>query len=113
MAHFLGKFNFNSLSGVEIAEVEKDGVVTKCLLIPITENGIVSYKDEMQLWFMAFAYREPRGKFTHFLMKYVPKRYIKKMSSTQFETFANHSIGAMRKSSWKDDDSNEINNSES
>ena len=101
MAHFLGKLNFNALIGVKIADIDEYGRKVKAVVIPMEDNGIKAWNDELQLWFRAFAYREKRGKFSHFLMKYIPLKDIKKLSAKQIETFANHSIGAMMKSDAK------------
>lgn len=97
MAHFVGKLNFMALVNVEIAEVERDGEVKKCLLIPIKDNDLVQWRDEIQLWFRAFAWRSPKTRFSHFLMKFVPRSVIKRLSAEQLEIFANHSIGGMIK----------------
>lgn len=104
---YLGKINLNALLGVKIADVDMYGRKVKCLVVPLDDNGIKAWNDELQLWFRAFAYREKRGKFSHFLMKYIPIKDIKRMSAKQIETFANHSIGAMMKSDAKTED-NEI-----
>ena len=98
MSHFVGKIDLNSLSGTRIMEIEHDGSVEKGLFIPIVQNGIVQWHDEFQLWFRAFAYRSPKSRFSHFIMKFVPRSSIKKMSAAQIEMFANHSIGGMIKS---------------
>ena len=98
MAHFVGKINLSSLIGVEIAEVERGNDIQKCLLIPIKDNDLVQWGDEWQLWFRAVAYRERRSRFTHFLMKFIPRSQIKKMSAAQLETYANRAIGGMIKS---------------
>ena len=97
MAHFVGKIDFNSLVGTKIAEVEMDGEITKCVLIPISANGIILWGDELQLWFRAFAYRQPKSRFTHCLMTVIPRQSIRKLSASQLEAFANHSIGGMIK----------------
>lgn len=110
MAHYLGKINLNALLGVKLADVNVDGEEKKCLVIPIQDNDIVHWKDEWQLWFRAFYYKEPRTKFTHFLMKFIPQKDISRMSSKQIEQFANHSIGAMKKTGY--DAENELNNEE-
>lgn len=102
MAHFLGKLCLNELIGVKIADVEMYGRTVKCAVVPLEDNGIKVYNDELQLWFRAFAYREKKGRFSHFLMKYVPYKEIKRMSASQIEAFANHSIGAMMKTSGGD-----------
>lgn len=94
---YLGKINLNALIGVKIADVDMYGRKVKCLVVPMDDNGIKAWGDELQLWFRAFAYREKRGKFSHFLMKYIPMKDIKKLSAKQIETFANNSIGAMMK----------------
>lgn len=101
---YLGKINLNALIGVKIADVDMYGRKVKCLLVPMDDNGIQIWNGELQLWFRAFAYREKRGKFSHFLMKYIPIKDIKRMSAKQIETFANHSIGAMMKSDAKTED---------
>jgi len=94
---FLGKFDFSKMIGVKIADIDEYGRKVKALVIPMEDNGIQIWNDELQLWFRAFAYREKRGKFSHFLMKYIPMKDIKKLSAKQIETFANNSIGAMMK----------------
>lgn len=104
MSHFIGKINLSSLLNVSIADVEQCGRTVKCLVIPIQDNGIQNWNGELQLWFRAFAYREKRGKFSHFLMKYIPMKDIKKLSAKQIEAFANHSIGALMKSDNKSDE---------
>ena len=78
-------------------EVEMDGFVEKGIFIPFRDNDIVMWKDEIQLWFRAFGYREPKSRFTHFLMKFIPRSAIKRMSAAQIEAFANHKIGGMIK----------------
>lgn len=98
MGHYVGKIDFNSLIGTRIMEIEHDGTVEKGVFVPISENGIVRWKGELQLWFRAFAYREPKSRFTHFIMKFVPRSSIKKMSAAQLEKFANTHIGGMMKS---------------
>ena len=107
MAHYLGKIDFNKLIGVKIADVDIYGRKVKCLVVPMDDNGIQNWNGEIQFWFRAFAYREKRGKFSHFLMKYIPMKDIKKLSAKQIETFANNSIGALMKSDAKSED-NEI-----
>lgn len=107
MSHYLGKMILSNLINVSIADVEQCGRTVKCVVIPIQDNGIQNWNGEIQLWFRAFAYREKKGKFSHFLMKYIPIKDIKRMSAKQIETFANHSIGAMMKSDAKTED-NEI-----
>lgn len=102
MAHFLCKLNFNALIGVKIADVEMYGRTVKCAVVPLEDNDIKMYNDELQLWFRAFAYRERKGRFSHFLMKYIPYKDIKRMSASQIEAFANRSIGAMMKTSGGD-----------
>ena len=104
---FLGKINLNALLGVQLADVEMYGRKVKCVVVPIEDNGIKAWGDELQLWFRAFAYREKRGKFSHFLMKYIPMKDIKKLSAKQIETFANNSIGAMMRTGTKEDNENE------
>ena len=93
--------------GVKIADVDMYGRKVKCLLVPMDDNGIKVWGDELQLWFRAFAYREKRGKFSHFLMKYIPIKDIKRMTAKQIETFANNSIGAMMRTGAKEDNENE------
>jgi hypothetical protein len=107
MAHYLGKIDFNKLIGVKIADVDMYGRKVKCMVVPLEDNGIQIWNDELQLWFRAFAYREKRGKFSHFLMKHIPMKDIKKLSAKQIETFANNSIGAMMKTGAKEDNENE------
>lgn len=104
---FLGKLDFSKMIGVKIADVDMYGRKVKCLVVPMEDNGIQIWNDELQLWFRAFAYREKRGKFSHFLMKYIPMKDIKKLSAKQIETFANNSIGAMMKTGAKEDNENE------
>jgi hypothetical protein len=107
MAHYLGKLDFNKLIGVKIADVDMYGRKVKCLVVPMDDNGIQNWNGEIQLWFRAFAYREKRGKFSHFLMRYIPMKDIKKLSAKQIETFANNSIGAMMKTGAKEENENE------
>lgn len=90
--------------GVKIADVDMYGRKVKCLVVPMDDNGIKVWNDEFQLWFRAFAYREKKGRFSHFLMKYIPYKDIKRMSASQIEAFANHSIGAMMKTSKDNED---------
>ena len=97
MSHFVGKLDFHSLVGTKIMEIEHDGAVEKGIFVPIAANGIVQWGDELQLWFRAFAYRIPKSRFTHFLMKFIPREAIKKLSAAQLEAFANHQIGGMIK----------------
>ena len=99
---YLGKINLNALIGVRIADVDMYGRKVKCAVVPLEDNGIKVWGDELQLWFRAFAYREKRGKFSHFLMRYIPMKDIKKLSAKQIETFANNSIGAMMRTGAKD-----------
>lgn len=107
MAHYLGKIDFSKMNGVKIADVDMYGRKVKCLVVPMDDNGIQIWNDELQLWFRAFAYREKRGKFSHFLMKYIPMKDIKKLSAKQIETFANNSIGAMMRTGAKEENENE------
>ena len=102
MSHYLGKINLSSLIDISIADVEMYGRTVKAVVIPMKDNDIVQYNGELQLWFRAFKYREPRGRFSHFLMKYIPMKDIKRMSASQIEKFANHSIGAMMKTDAKE-----------
>ena len=104
---FLGKINLNALIGVKIADIDEYGRKVKAVVIPMDDNGIKAWGDELQLWFRAFAYRENKGRFTHFLMRFVPIKDIKKLSAKQIETFANNSIGAMMKTGAKEDNENE------
>ena len=104
---YLGKINLNALIGVKIADIDEYGRKVKAVVIPMEDNGIKAWGDELQLWFRAFAYREKRGKFSHFLMKYIPMKDIKKLSAKQIETFANNSIGAMMRTGAKEDNENE------
>lgn len=99
---YLGKINLNALLGVKIADVDMYGRKVKCLVVPLDDNGIKVWNDELQLWFRAFAYRERKGRFSHFLMKYIPYKDIKRMSASQIEAFANRSIGSMMKTSGAD-----------
>ena len=101
MSHYLGKISLSSLIDVSIADVEMYGRTVKCVVVPIQENGIQNWNGELQLWFRAFKYREPRGRFSHFLMKYIPLKDIKRMSASQIEKFANNSIGAMMRTDTK------------
>ena len=107
MSHYLGKMILSNLINVSIADVEQCGRTVKCVVIPIQDNGIQNWKGEIQLWFRAFAYREKKGRFSHFLMKYIPIKDIKKLSAKQIETFANNSIGAMMKTGAKEENENE------
>lgn len=104
---FLGKLDFSKMIGVKIADVDMYGRKVKCLVVPMDDNGIQNWNGEIQFWFRAFAYREKRGKFSHFLMKYIPMKDIKKLSAKQIETFANNSIGAMMRTGAKEDNENE------
>lgn len=97
MSHFVGKLDFQSLVGTKIMEIEHDGAVEKGIFVPIAANGIVQWGDELQLWFRAFAYRTPKARFTHFLMKFIPREAVRKLSASQLEAFANHQIGGMIK----------------
>lgn len=108
MAHFVGKINLNKLIGVKIADVEYGDEVKKCLVIPINDNDIVKWKDEWQLWFRAMAYKEQKGSFSHFIMRFVRMGDIKRLSQEQIEKFMAHSIGGMKKSSF--DNEPNINN---
>ena len=101
MSHYIGKIDLSSLIDVSIADVEMYGRTVKAVVIPMKDNDIVQYNGELQLWFRAFKYREPRGRFSHFLMKYIPMKDIKRMSASQIEKFANNSIGAMMKTDTK------------
>ena len=102
MASFVGKIDLNSLLGVKIADAEIDGQFKKCVLIPLKDNDVVQWNDELQLWFRAIAYRQPSGRFTHFIMKFIPKSAIKRMSANQIEAFANHKIGGLIKTDMKE-----------
>jgi len=94
---FVGKFVLNSLIRTAVMEVERDGMVEKGIFIPFKDNDIVQWKDEIQLWFRAVAYRERKSWFSHFLMKSIPTSQIKRMSAAQIEAFANRSLGGMSK----------------
>ena len=107
MAHYLGKIDFNKLIGVKIADVDMYGRKVKCAVVPLEDNGIKAWGDELQLWFRAFKFRENKGRFTHFLMRFVPIKDIKKLSAKQIETFSNNSIGAMMRTGAKEDNENE------
>lgn len=107
MSHFIGKINLSSLLNVSIADVEQCGRTVKCVVIPIQDNGIQNWNGELQLWFRAFKFRENKGRFTHFLMRFVPIKDIKKLSAKQIETFANNSIGAMMRTGAKEENENE------
>lgn len=107
MAHYLGKLDFNKLIGVKIADVDMYGRKVKCAVVPLEDNGIKVWGNELQLWFRAFKFRESKGRFTHFLMRFVPIKDIKKLSAKQIETFANNSIGAMMRTGAKEDNENE------
>ena len=104
---FLGKLDFSKMIGVKIADIDEYGRKVKAVVIPMEDNGIQVWNDELQLWFRAFAYREKRGKFSHFLMRYIPIKDIKKLSAKQIETFANNSIGAMMRTGAKEENENE------
>lgn len=93
MSHFVGKIVLNNLLRTRIMEVDSE----KGIFIPLKDNDIVQWNGEWQLWFRAFAYRERKSRFSHFLMKFIPRSQIKKMSSAQIEAFANHSIGGIIK----------------
>lgn len=98
---YLGKINLNALIGVKIADVDMYGRKVKCLVVPLEDNDIKAWNDELQLWFRIFKYREPKGRFSHFIMKYIPQKDIKRMTAKQIEAFANNSIGAVMKSDAK------------
>lgn len=98
MANFVGKITFNHFIGLQVADIDLDGQEKKCLMIPIQDNGIINYNGEWQYWFRAFKYREQKGRFSHFLMKFVPRSQIKKLSAAQLEAFAKHKIGGLIKS---------------
>jgi hypothetical protein len=97
MANFVGKLDFKSLARTKIMEIEYDGIIEKGVFVPIKDNGIVQWENEWQLWFRAVSYREPKSRFSHFIMKFIPRSQIKKMSAAQLESFANHKIGGMIK----------------
>lgn len=99
MSHFVGKLVLNSLLNTKIMEVEQDNITEKGIFIPFKDNGIVLYNDEIQLWFRAFSYRNNKSRFTHFLMKFIPRKDIRRMSAAQIEAFANHQIGGLIKTS--------------
>lgn len=101
---YLGKIDFNKLIGVKIADVDMYGRKVKCAIVPLEDNDIKDWGDELQLWFRIFKYREPKGRFSHFIMKYIPMKDIKRMTAKQIEAFANHSIGALMKSDNKSDE---------
>ena len=101
MASFVGKLNFSALIGVKVADIQVDGEWKKALVIPIKDNDITQWNDEWQLWFRAIAYRQPLGRFTHFIMKFIPKKAIKRLSANQLEAFANHKIGGLIKTDYK------------
>ena len=107
MAHFVGKLDFNSLIGVKIADVEIDGQLKKCIVLPIKDNDIVQWKGELQLWFRAIAYRSFSGRFTHFLMKFIPRSAIRRLSANQLEAFANHKIGGLIRTDVKEGEATE------
>lgn len=108
MGHFIGKINFANFVDMRVADVEYDnGEVKKCVVLPIADNGIQPWKGEWQYWFRAYGYREPKGRFTHFLMKFVPIQHIKRMSQAQIEAFANHHIGGMFRTSYAEEVANE------
>lgn len=109
MSHFVGKIVLNKLLRTRIMDVEQDGVSEKGIFIPLKENNIVVWGDELQLWFRAIAYIEQKGKFSHFLMKFIPRSQIRRMSSSQIQAFANNSIGGIIKSNKvKKDEKNEV-----
>lgn len=102
MGHFVGKLALNKLMNTLVMEIDVDREVKKGIFIPFKDNDIVHWEtsdngEEWQLWFRAFAYRQPKSRFTHFLMKFIPKQAIKKLSASQLEAFANHQIGGMIK----------------
>ena len=107
MANFVGKITFNHFVGLQVADIELDGQEKKCLLIPIQDNGITNYNGEWQYWFRAFKYREQKGRFSHFIMKFVPRSMIKKLSATQLEAYANHKIGGLITTNTTDCNANE------
>lgn len=89
----VGKIILDRLDNVTIADVEYDDGVKKCVCIPIEDNNIVRYKNQWQLWYRRFPYRQPTGKFTHFLMKFIAKKDIARMSHEQLEKFSIYAIG--------------------
>lgn len=101
MAHYIGKIIFNKFLGFRIADVWNEDEMRdeKCIVIPIQQNGIQKWNNEWQFWFRGMAYRNPQGSFSHFLMKYISTKDIRKMSARQIELFANHNIGVMKKTS--------------
>ena len=105
MAHLTGKFVLNSLVNTRVVEVEYDDEIKRGIFIPFKDNDISYYAeaDEWQLWFRAFRYREPKTRFTHFLMKWVPNWKIKQLSQEQIERFATHSLGKMIKSKYEEE----------
>lgn len=102
--HFIGKFIFNRLIDIKVADVDYPTETKKCLIIPINDNGIRQWNGEWEMWFRALRYHNPKGKFTHFLMKYIPISSIKNLSQRQIEAFANHSIGNMMRSKYHDEE---------
>lgn len=98
--HYVGKLNFNALVNVRMADVNYGSETKKCLVIPIEDNDIKPYGNEWQLWFRAFAYRTQTGSFSHFLMKFIPRAAIKKMSQSQIEQFSQRRLGGLMKSSF-------------
>ena len=95
MANLIGKINLSRLIGMKIADVDYGEICKKCVVIPIEDNNIIQWNDEMQLWFRTMRYKEPRGRFTHFIMKYIPRNYIKRFSQNQIEQMTNIQIGGM------------------
>lgn len=101
--HFIGKFVFSRLLNVKIADVEYQDETKKCIVIPIQDNDVQQWNGEWEMWFRAFAYRNPKGKFSHFLMKYIGINDIKKLSQAQVEAFSRHHMGGMMKSSYEEE----------
>lgn len=107
MANFVGKIDLDSLVGFSVADIETEVGIEKCIVIPIKANNITYWKCHWQLWFRAISYRNRLSRFTHFIMHFVPKKDIKKLSAAQLEALAQKSIGGMFKTKMSDTENNE------
>lgn len=95
MADYIGKIDINRLIGVKVADVDYGEIRKKCLVIPIEDNDITQWNEEMQLWFRAVRYREQKSRFSHFIMRFIPRSKIKKLSQSQIESMTSTHIGGL------------------
>lgn len=95
MADYIGKIDINRLIGVKVADVDYGEIRKKCLVIPIEDNDITQWNEEMQLWFRVVRYREQKSRFSHFIMKFIPRNQIKKLSQSQIESMTSTHIGGL------------------